>query len=166
MRLIANVDVRRLRVIMRASLLVLLFVLVGCSSPERALVTIHATAPIGDTFYRPPQPNWGFAITNTGNCNVLWQAGVEVKGEHRDYSNAGGHIDWPEGILQPQQCVFTNMIVPAKTNAWRASVDFWPLSPQDLKKAQADAERLGTSVSDFLPRSQNRKGTYNDVWHH
>ena len=153
---------------MRASFLVLLLVLVGCSSPERASVTIHAIAPTGDTFYRPPQPIWRFAITNTGNCIVLWQAGVEVKGEHRDYSNAGGHIDWPEDMLQPRRSVFTNMIVPAKTNAWRASVDFWPVSPQDLKKAQADANRFGppTSATDFCPRPDGKMGTYNDEWHH
>ncbi len=152
---------------MRASFLVFLLVLVGCSSPERASVTIHAIAPTGDTFYRPPQPIWRFAVTNAGNCNVLWESGVEVKGEHRDYSNAGGHIDWPQGILLPRGSVSTDMIVPAKTNAWRASVDFWPVSPQDLKKAQADAKRFGppTSATDFCPRSGDKMATYNDEWH-
>jgi hypothetical protein len=129
-------------------------------------VTIRAIAPTGDTFYRPPQPIWRFAITNSSHCIVLWQSGVEVEGEYRDYSNAGGHVDWPEGILFPGQCVFTNMIVPAKTNAWRARVMSWPVSPQDLKKAQADADRFGTSVTDFCPRAQDKETTYNDEWHH
>jgi hypothetical protein len=152
---------------MRPSLPVLLLVLIGCSSAERASVTIHAIAPTGNAFYSPPQPIWRFAITNSGNCNVLWQAAVEVKGEHRDYSNAGGHIDWPEGILQPGQCVFTNMIVPGETNAWRAWVEFWPVSPQDLKKAQADAEQFkASSVADFCPRRDGKEATYDDEWHH
>lgn len=151
---------------MRVALISLLLLLVGCASPERPSVTIYAIAPTGDNFYRPPQPIWQFGVTNHSNFSVLWQSGVEVIGEHRDYSHAGGHIDWPEGILLPRQCVFTNMIVPAKTNAWRPRVVSWPVSPQDLNKAQADAARFGTSVTDFCPRPQNKMMIYKDEWHH
>jgi hypothetical protein len=151
---------------MRASILVLLFVVVGCSNPERASVTIHAVAPTGQTFYRPPQPIWRFAITNNANCIAMWQSDVEVKGEHHDYSMAGGHIDWPEGILLPRQCVFTNMIVPAGTNVWRAQVVSWPLSPKALQRAQADAVRFDSPVTIFCPRSQEKESTYNDKWHY
>ena len=71
-----------------------------------------------------------------------------------------------QGILAPGQNVFTNMIVPAKTGSvWRASIEFWAVSSQDLKKAQADAERFGTSVVDFCPRPGGKVETYNDEWH-
>jgi hypothetical protein len=153
---------------MRAPLLVALLMLVGCSSPERGSMTIHAIAPTDDTFYRPPQPIWRFAITNTGGCDVVWHSSVEVRGgDDRDYSHAGGHIEWPQGVLGPRGNLITNMIVPAKAGSvWRACIEFWPISPQDLEKAQADADRFGLSVVEFSPLPQGRKGTYNDEWHH
>jgi hypothetical protein len=130
-------------------------------------MTIHAVAPTGDTWYRPPQPIWHFAITNTGDCQLVWASGVEVNGgDGPDYSHAGGHVDWPQGVLAPSESVFTNMIVPGRTGSvWRASVSFWPVSAQDLKKAQDEAARLfGLSVAELCPHPQDRKGTYYDEW--
>ena len=94
-------------------------------------MTIQAVSPTRDTWYRPPQPIWRFAITNTGNCEVVWASSVElVGGDDRDYSDAGGHIEWPDGVLAPGQGLITNMIVPArKGSVWRACIEFWPLSP-------------------------------------
>ena len=155
--------------VMRALLILALFVLVGCSNPYRVSMRIHAVAPTGETWYRPPQRIWRFAITNTGDSQVVWNARIEVSGgSDRDYSHAGGHIEWPQGVLAPGQSVFTNMIVPAKTGSvWRASIEFWPLSTQALKTAQDDADRLfGLSVAELCPHPQERKGTYYDEWHH
>ena len=153
---------------MRATFLFALVVLVGCVRPERASMTIHAVAPTGDTWYRPPQPIWRFAITNTGACQLVWTSGVEVRGgSDRDYSHAGGHIEWPQGVLSPGESLFTNMIVPAVTGSvWRASVEFWRVSTQDLQKAQEDAQHFGLSVVEFCPRRPDSKGIYNDEWHH
>lgn len=132
-------------------------------------MTIHAVASTGDTWYRPPQPIWTFAITNTGDCQLVWASSVEVRGgDDRDYSHAGGHVEWPQGVLAPGQNLFTNMIVPGRTGSvWRASVEFWPVSPQDLKKAQNDAARsFGLSVAELCPHPEDRKGKFNDEWHH
>jgi hypothetical protein len=152
---------------MRSALIVALLVLAGCSHSERASVTIHALGPTGDTWYRPPQPIWRFAITNTGAYEVAWESSVQVRGgSDPDYSHAGGHIDWPEGILLPGQSVITNMIVPGKAGSlWRASVEFWPISPEELRKAQDDAARFGLSVFEFTPRHHRRR-IYKDEWHH
>jgi hypothetical protein len=164
---------------MRAPALIALAVLVGCSNPERASMTINAVAPNGDdTWWNPPQPIWRFVITNTGDRQVVWHSTVDVKGaDDRDFSNAAGHIDWPRGVLGPGGSVVKNMIVPAKTGSvWRASIRFWPISNQDLTNAQQDVknaqgdlvERPGRlSVVDFLPRRPaGRMGEYNDEWHH
>jgi hypothetical protein len=153
---------------MRATFLLALVVLVGCSSPERASMTIHAIAPTGDTWYRPPQPIWRFAITNTGTCQLVWESCVEVRGgSDREYSHAGGHIEWPQGVLAPSESLFTNMIVPAATRSvWRATVEFWRVSARDLKKAHDDAPRFGYSTSEFCPRRPDTKGTFNDEWHY
>lgn len=132
-------------------------------------MTIHAVNPTGDTYRHPPQPIWRFAITNTGSCTAVWKAFVDVRGgPDRDYSVAGGFIEWPMGILEPGRSVVTNMIVPAKTGSvWRASIGYWPLSPQDLKKAQEDAARFGgLSVAEWCPHHPDSQRTYNDGWHH
>jgi len=163
---------------MRIPAVIVLVVLAGCSNPQRASMTINAVAPNGDdTWWSPPQPIWRFAITNTGDCQVVWHSNVQVEGGgDRDYSHAGGHIEWPKGVLALGQSLVTNMIVPAKMGSvWRASIRFWPISDQDLKTAhqdvkhaQGDAEGPGTlSVVDFLPRrtAQGKMGTYNDEWH-
>lgn len=130
-------------------------------------MTIHAVVPTGDTWYQPPQPIWRFAITNTGTFQLVWESSVEVRGGvDRDYSHAGGHIEWPQGVLAPGESLFTNMVVPAVTGAvWRASVEFWPISTQDLKRAQDDAQRFGLSVVEVRRRHPDTKGIYNDEWH-
>ena len=153
---------------MRESLVIALLLLVGCGRPEKGSMTIHALAPTGDTYYRPPQPIWRFAITNTGSCDVVWESWVEHKGGvDQDYSHAGGHIDWPEGILAPGQSVFTNMIVPARAGSeWRACITFWPVSPEDVKRSQGEAERFDSPASDFCPHPEGQKRVYNDEWHH
>jgi len=151
-----------------ALLLLVLLLLVGCSRPEPASMTIHAVASTGDTWYQPPQPIWQFAITNTSKSHVIWDSKVEVKGgSDKDYSHAGGHIQWPEGILGPGQSLFTNMIVPAKSGSvWRASIDFWPISAEKLRIAQEQAKHHKYEpVSSFCPRPGNTMGTYNDEWH-
>jgi hypothetical protein len=57
------------------------------------------------------------------------------------------------------------MIVPGRTGSeWRAFVILRTFSPQDLKKAQADAERFGGAVSEFLPLPLTQ-GTNYDRWH-
>lgn len=152
---------------MRALILIALSLLVGCSQPKQAQVTIRAVGPTGDTFYRPPQPIWRFAITNAGKCDVVWEASVSLKdARDEDFSNAGGHIDSPQGILAPGRGLVTEMIVPAKKEiAWRARVEFWALAPEDLKKAKENAARLGgLSVSEFSPR-RGDMGTFHDGWH-
>jgi hypothetical protein len=144
--------------------------LVGCVHTERAEpMTIRAIRATGETFYTPqPQPIWRFAITNIGTSAACWVAGIEVQGGgDRGYSNAGGHIDWPAGVITPGQGIETNMIVPAKTGSvWRAYVEFWMISPHDLKKSQDDADRFGVSVTEFCPRPESRKELYNEEWHH
>jgi hypothetical protein len=105
--------------------------LVGCahsSATRHAAIVIRAVRPTGDTWYRPhPQPIWQFAVTNTGDCELHWEGGVEDRGwTDRQYSVAGGHIEWPEGVLAPGQGLCTNMIVPARGTAWRAFVDYYP----------------------------------------
>jgi hypothetical protein len=93
---------------------------------QRGMVTIHAIGPTGNTFYTPhPHPIWSFDITNRGPSAIYWEAGVEVEGEHTNYSHAGGHIDWPEGILPPASGLQTNMIIPAG-RSWRGWVDYAP----------------------------------------
>jgi hypothetical protein len=157
---------------MRAFLLIVLLVLAGCSRQEQASktipasMTIHAIAPTGGKWYQPPQPIWQFAITNTGSSDVVWNAGVQAKDRNdRDYSNAGGTVDWPQGVLAPGKGLVTEMIVPAKTgNVWRAYIEFWTVSQQNLKAAQSEAARFRQSVSEFCPR-KGTKGTYTDEWH-
>ena len=154
---------------MRESLVMAVLVLVGCASPpERASMTIHAVAATGDTWYVPPQPIWRFAITNTGNCEVVWESSVDVRDrDDQDYSHAGGHIDWPDGVLLPGQGVFANMIVPAKAGkVWRASVTFWPVSAQDVKRYESEAERFPLPVGHVLPCPEGSERRYNDEWHH
>ncbi|MEI7729686.1 MAG: hypothetical protein WCO56_08935 [Verrucomicrobiota bacterium] len=129
---------------------------------------IRAIGPIGESFYNPPQPIWRFAITNTGTSDARWMAVIQKQGVgDKDYANAGGHIDWPEGVLAPGQGIETNMIVPGRTGSvWRAHVDFWAVSPQDLKTAQSNANHFHCSVIEFCPRPQDKKGVCNDEWHH
>ena len=109
----------------------------GChhlSQPHTAAVTISAIEATGDTFYTPhPQPIWSFGITNRGTTPLYWEAGVEVQGEHTNYSHAGGHIDWPEGILPPGSGLQTNMIVPAGMS-WRGWVDYAPHLGDEFKR--------------------------------
>src|SRR5690349_4184470 len=111
----------------RALLFLAVLMLIGCSTHEQASRTIRAVGPTGDAFYRPPQPIWRFAITNTGGSQLIWSSSVEVRNTiDGNYSRAGGHIDWPAGVLAPGESLITNMIVPAKAGAvWRASVEFW-----------------------------------------
>jgi hypothetical protein len=102
-------------------------------------MTISAIGATADTFYIPnPQPIWSFAITNTGTNEAQWQAGIEVKGgDPNDYSLAGGHIDWPEGILGPGKSSQTNMIVPAKAGTtWRAYLEFHPTTDIGYRELQ------------------------------
>ena len=120
--------------------------LMGCAHPPRTAMIIRAIGPTGDTFFIPhPQPIWSFGITNTGSSEVSWNSDVEVRGgSDKEYSHAGGHIDWPEGVLAPGQGVVTNMIVPALTGSvWRAVVDYRP------------------TTTNRWPKSQ----TYKDEWH-
>src|SRR4051812_11645123 len=108
--------VGQLHGIMRATALVAPLALLGCSHYEQASMTIHAVESTGETMFRPPQPIWSFAITNNSSFQMLWESGVEVRGgDYSDYSRAGGHIDWPQGVLGPGETLFTNMIVPAVT---------------------------------------------------
>lgn len=155
---------------MRVLILAILLGAVGCS-PQHPAVTIRALAPTGDAVGYKPQPIWEFAITNAGGCDVLWRSSVDVKGgEPGDYSNAGGHIEWPVGILAPGESLFTDMIVPAHTGSvWRASIEFWRISPQDLKEAQAKAAKFPEiGVFGFCSYPQNKKDIYqyDDEWHH
>lgn len=163
---------------MRAVFLIALSLLVACSKPKQTLnaeVTIRAVAPTGHTFYRPPQPIWRFAITNTGDCYVAWMSFVETRDENdQDYSNAGGFIEWPEGILAPGQGLVRPMIVPAKKEiAWRAKVDFRPLTPMEAKEAKeqyaryfgAAGEPSGSSEAMFAPSRSGETKTFHDQWH-
>ncbi len=80
-------------------------VLCGCShvGMDHSDMTIAAIKPTGDSFYTPhPQTIWRFGITNIGNIPLQWSAGVDCN-PHADkyYDLAGGHIDWPEGVLGP-----------------------------------------------------------------
>ncbi len=154
--------------IMRASVLIIVLLLLGCRSPDRASVKIHAIGPIGETFWTAPQPIWRFAITNTSDAIVLWKAGVEINGKNRDYSIAGGFIDWPEGILQPKQTLLTNMIVPATTNGWRGSIDYWTVSLADVREAESNANRFGggKSAAEWCRHVERDKATDKDEWHH
>lgn len=144
-------------------------ILVSCAHREQSGgVTIRAVRATGSSFGpQVRQPIWRFAVTNTGKSDVVWMSGIEVQGgSDKDYSNAGGHIDWPEGVFAPGQGIETDMIVPAKTGSvWRAYVEFWKVAPEDLKKAQADAARFHERVSIFCPIPKT-KGLYNDEWHH
>jgi hypothetical protein len=118
------------------SVALLVVAVMGCSHPPRPSVTIRAIGPTGDTWYIPhPQPIWRFAITNSGTCAARWDSGVEVRGgSDKDYSHAGGFIDWPEGILGPGEGLLTNMIVPALTGSvWRAEVDYSPAKARDSR---------------------------------
>jgi len=69
-------------------------------------------------------------------------------------------------LLQPYSFVHFKIRTISGKNGWRASVDFWPVSPEDIKDAQADAERFGESVAHFCPRPQGKEATHNDEWHH
>lgn len=132
-------------------------------------MTIYAVAPTGRTWYRPPQPIWRFSITNTGGCVVVWEAGVELRtGNDEDYSHAGGHVDWPGGVLAPGQSALTNMIVPGRNGSvWRGYIEFWPVSAEDLKKAQRESGRLvDVPVSQLCPRPQGTKRVFKDEWRH
>lgn len=147
--------------------LLALLLLISRSRPVPASMTIRAVASTGDTWYQPPQPIWEFAITNSGPSTVVWYSNVEVRdGNDRDYSHAGGHIQWPKGILAPGQGVLTNMIVPAKTGSvWRASLDFWPVSAEALKKAEDLAkDNKAVTAINFCPYPKKKRET-NDVWH-
>lgn len=163
---------------MRAVFLIALSLLVACSQPKQTLnpeMTIRAVAPSGDSFYVPPQPIWRFAITNTGDCYVAWEAFVETCGEHdQDYSNAGGFIEWPEGILAPGESLMKPMIVPAKTEiAWRAALRFWPLTATEANEAKQKyaqyfggfPEPSGSSESHFAPRRSEETKAIHDEWH-
>jgi hypothetical protein len=125
--------------------------LIGCAhsrTTHLTAMTIRAVGATEDTWYRPhPQPVWQFAITNTGNCELHWECGVEDRGwTDRAYSIAGGFIEWPEGVLAPGQGLCTNMIVPAKGRAWRAFVEYWPppLTSQTKSRRYNDAWHRGT----------------------
>jgi hypothetical protein len=128
---------------------ILSVVLVSCvhlTRSGRATMTIRAIGPTGYTWYQlHPQPIWTFAITNTGSCEVEWRASVEVRGgSDREYSQAGGSVEWPEGLLASGHGLHTNMIVPAKSGGvWRADVDYWPTTAKG-----------GSEIR-----------TYNDKWH-
>ena len=141
--------------------------LVSCThakkSPTSAMM-IRAIGPLGQSFYK--QPIWRFAITNTGASDVCWMAWTQVQGaSDKDYSNGGGHIDWPEGVFAPGQGLETNMIVPGKMGSvWRAYVEFWTISPQELQKSQSDAARFGESANRFCPHREDKKGIYYDEW--
>ena len=128
-----------------ATVALIAMLLVGCDHKERAEpMTIHVIRATGETFYIPhPQPIWSFAITNLSDSDLHWTSGIEVSGGiDADYSLAGGHIDWPAGMLVASQGIETNMIVPAKSGSvWRAYVEFWSVSHQDSR-------------------------TYKDEWHH
>jgi hypothetical protein len=121
--------------------------LVSCAqankSPTCAML-IRSIGPLGERFYSPAQPIWRFAITNTGTSEACWMAGIQVQGgSDMDYSHAGGHVEWPDGVLAPGYGIETNMIVPARTGSvWRAHIDFWAVSPRDLKKAVHPASLL------------------------
>lgn len=141
--------------------------LVSCTDKKRAeTVTIRAVSFTGESF--SAQPIWSFVITNTGKSQVCWMAWIEVQGGgDKNYSNAGGHIDWPEDVFAPGQGMETNMIVPAQTGSvWRACVESWTISPQEMKKAQDAAARFGVPPFGFLPRHQETRVLYNDEWHH
>jgi len=88
------------------------------------MVTISVIGSTGHQWYKPPQPIWRFAITNSGKSPVTWHSGVIMQGAiDRDFNNAGGHIEWPEGRLLPGQGIETNMIVPAVNGAvWQPFV--------------------------------------------
>jgi hypothetical protein len=145
----------------------ILFLTFGCSHHYSPSAAIRAVGPTGRNWYRPPQPLWRFAITNTGSSILLWSSVVEAPNPNLDYSNAGGFIEWPEGFLSPGDGVLTNMLVPAGSNVlWRASLEFWPVRSKDLKKYQKEAAHLNISATEICPRPEKTKRVYHDEWHH
>lgn len=104
---------------------------------------IAAIKPTGDSFYTPhPQAIWRFGITNIGNIPLWWSAGVDCKPRaDKYYDLAGGHIEWPEGVLEPGKGLETNMIVPAGVR-WRGVVNY-------------DSGKIGTVV----------KTAFEEEWH-
>ena len=110
------------------AILVAALLAMGCGKSAKPVgASIHAIGPTGHTWYdKPPQPIWAFTITNTGPRDIMWRSDVEVKGNSdRDYSIAGGFVEWPAGVLGPGRWLCTNMIVPANTSTiWRAYVEY------------------------------------------
>ena len=158
-----------MRFLITASAIVISALLAGCAQTVRPVgVTIRAVHATGETFFTPsPQPIWRFAITNSSSSAVCWQSWIETSG-HRDpgYSQAGGFIEWPYGILASGQDIETNMIVPARSGgSWRACVEFRKLSPQESEKYRHEAEQY--EVSAFLLSPEGKEiFSYYDEWHY
>lgn len=99
----------------------------GCISTSNSStgpVRVRVLGSTGESWRE--QPAWKFGVTNSGSLPIDWRANIEVRGvEDKQYSYAGGFIDWPEGSLAPGQGAEAYMIVPRKKGSvWRAVVGY------------------------------------------